>query len=86
VEKLTIEELNYLYSSPSIFPVIKSRRMRWAENVARMRKRRGVYRVLVRHLRKRDHFEDPSIDWRIIYDVSSGSGMWGLGLDRCGSG
>jgi hypothetical protein len=27
--------------------VIKSRRMRWAEHVARMGKRRGVYRVLV---------------------------------------
>jgi len=33
------------YSSPNIVRVIKSRRMRWAGNVARMG--RGVYRVLV---------------------------------------
>ena len=42
--KLHNEELNDLYSSPNIFRVIKSRRMRWAGHVARMGKRRGVYR------------------------------------------
>jgi len=36
-----------LYSSPNIVRVIKSRRMRWAGNVARMGEERGVYRVLV---------------------------------------
>ena len=41
------EELNDLYSSPSIVRVIKSRRMRWAGHVARMGEERGVYRVLV---------------------------------------
>jgi len=30
-----------------LFGVIKSRRMRWAGNIARMRGRRGAYRVLV---------------------------------------
>ena len=34
--KLHYEELNDLYSSPSIVRVIKSRRMRWAGHVARM--------------------------------------------------
>jgi len=46
--KLHNEELNDLYCSPNIFWVIKSRRMRWAGNVAHMGERRGVYRVLVR--------------------------------------
>jgi hypothetical protein len=32
--------LNYLYSSPNIVRVIKSRRMRWAGHVARMGERR----------------------------------------------
>ena len=41
------EELNDLYSSPSIVRVIKSRRMRWAGHVARMGERRGLYGVLV---------------------------------------
>jgi hypothetical protein len=30
------EELHSLYSSPNIIKVIKSRRIRWAENVARV--------------------------------------------------
>jgi hypothetical protein len=34
--KLHIEELHILYSSTNIIRQIKSRRMRWAENVAHM--------------------------------------------------
>ena len=45
--KLHNEELHGFYSSPNIVRVIKSRRMRWAEHVAHMGERRGVYRVLV---------------------------------------
>jgi len=45
--KLHNEELNDLYSSPNIIGVIKSRRMRWAGNVAHMGQRRGACRVLV---------------------------------------
>jgi hypothetical protein len=33
--KLHNEELNYLYSSPTIVRVIKSRTLRWAGHVAR---------------------------------------------------
>jgi hypothetical protein len=39
-------DLNVLYSSPNTVWIIKSRRMRWAEYVAPMRERRGLYRVL----------------------------------------
>ena len=45
--RLHNEELNYLYSSPNIVRVIKSRRMRWAGHVARMGEEMGAYRVLV---------------------------------------
>jgi hypothetical protein len=34
--KMHKEELHNFYSSPNIIRVIKSRRMRWAGNVARM--------------------------------------------------
>jgi len=49
--KLHNEKLNVLYCSPNIVRVIKSRRARWAGHVARMGEGRGLYRVLVGHLR-----------------------------------
>jgi hypothetical protein len=42
--RLHNKELYALYSSPNIIRVIKSRRLRWAENIARVA-RRGAYRV-----------------------------------------
>jgi len=45
--KLHNETLNDLYCSPNVVRVIESIRMRWAGHVARMRKRRGVCKVLV---------------------------------------
>jgi hypothetical protein len=41
--KLSNEELNDLYCSPSIFWLIKLRRMRWAGHVAHVGDSRGVY-------------------------------------------
>jgi len=43
--KIHNEEPNDIYSSPSVVRVIQSRRMRWAEHVARIGRGRGVYRV-----------------------------------------
>ena len=40
-------ELHALYSSPNVFRVIKSRRMRWTGHVARMGDRKGTFEVLV---------------------------------------
>jgi hypothetical protein len=45
--KLHNEELHDLYSSPNIIRIIKSRRMRWAGHLARMREKRNAYRLLV---------------------------------------
>jgi hypothetical protein len=45
--KLHSGELHDLYSSPDIIRQIKSRRMRWAEHVARMEEGRNVYKLLV---------------------------------------
>jgi len=82
--KLYNEELNDLYYSPSIVRVIKWRRMRWAGHVSRMGERRGAFRVLVGKPGERDHLGDPGADGRIILRWTSGSGMWGYGLDRAG--
>jgi hypothetical protein len=44
--KLHNKELCDLYILPSVIRLIKSRRMRWAGNVARMGEKRNVYRLL----------------------------------------
>jgi hypothetical protein len=44
--KLHNEELHNLYSSPSVIRIIKSRKIKWAEHVARKGKKRNVYRLL----------------------------------------
>ena len=75
------EKPNDLYCTPNIVRVIKSKRMRWAGHVACMEKRRGGYRILVGKPEG-----DPGVDGRIILSGSSGSGMWGYGLDPAGSG
>jgi hypothetical protein len=41
------EELDNFYFSPSIIRFIKSRRMRWAGNIAQMGSKRNAYRMLV---------------------------------------
>jgi hypothetical protein len=66
-KKLYHEELNDLYSTPSIVLVMKSRRMRWARHVVRMVTRTYVYRILVgkpegkRPLGRRRHRWDDNI-------------------------
>jgi hypothetical protein len=45
-KKFVNEKLHELYSSPNIIKMMKSRRMRWAGNVARMGETRNAYRIL----------------------------------------
>jgi hypothetical protein len=45
--KLHNEDLHNLYSLSSIIRMIRSKRMRWAGHVARMREERNAYRILV---------------------------------------
>jgi len=63
MEELHNEELNDLYSSPNTVRVIKSRRMRWAGQVARMGEDRGVYRILVGKPEVRRTLERPRRRW-----------------------
>jgi len=60
------EELRDLCSLPNIVRVVKSRRMRWAEHVARMGEVRGVHRVLVGKPEGEKHWGDPDVNGRII--------------------
>jgi len=53
--KLRNEELNDLYSSPTIVPMIKARRMRWAGHVVRMGRGEAYTGLWWGNLRERDH-------------------------------
>ena len=89
IKYLYVVQLNDLYSSPNTVRVIKSRRMRWAGNVARMGKERGVYRVLVGKPEGRNHWGDLGVDGWILGWISRRRdvGIWtGLGWPRIGTG
>jgi hypothetical protein len=84
------QELNDLYSSPSIIQVIKSRRMRWVGHVANMEERKGAYRNLVgrpegrRPLGRPRHRREDNIKMD-LHEV--GWGAWtGLSWLRIGTG
>jgi hypothetical protein len=47
LEELHNEELHNLCSSPNIIRMMKSRRMGWAEHVARIGENRNAYRISV---------------------------------------
>jgi hypothetical protein len=59
--RLHNEELNDLCSSPNIVRVNKTRTMRWRD-MARIKKRRGAYNVLVVRLKGNSHLEGLAID------------------------
>jgi hypothetical protein len=61
--RLHNEERNDLYSSPNIIRLIKSRRMRWANHVARMGVGRCAYRILVGRPEGRRPRERPRPRW-----------------------
>jgi hypothetical protein len=70
--KLHNEELHSLYSSPNIVRMIKSRRMRWTVQVARMGKGRGAYRVWLGGPKVRDHWDDIGLGRRITLSWTLG--------------
>jgi hypothetical protein len=78
--KLHSEELHNLYSSPDIIRQVKSRRMRWAEHVARMGEERKMYKVLVGKPEGKRPLGRPRRRWEdgIRMDLKE------IGLGRCG--
>jgi hypothetical protein len=79
--KLHKEELNDLYSLPNIVRVVKSKRMRWAGNVARMGEDTGVHRVLVGKPGRKRPLGRPRRRWEDnikmdLQEVVGGHGHW----------
>jgi len=67
------------YSSPSIFRLFKSRRMRWVGHVVRTGERKVLYEVLVGKLKEKRPFGRPSRrrENNIKMDVQEvGVGVW----------
>jgi hypothetical protein len=65
-KKLHNEELNDLYSSPNIFPVIKSKRTLCGGVFSTYEESYRCIQVLVLECEERDYLEDPGVDGRII--------------------
>jgi hypothetical protein len=85
--KLHNEELQDLYSSPSIITIMKARRMRWAGHVARMGEKRNTYRLLVGEPEGTRPPERPRrrwLDniWMDLVEVGWGDVWIGLAQDR----
>ena len=79
--KLHNEELSDLYSLPNNVRVVKSRRMRWAEHVARMGEGRAVHRVLVGKPEGKRPLGRPRRRWENnikmdLQEVGGGCGDW----------
>jgi hypothetical protein len=60
---ITSAYVHNLYSSPSIIRMIKSRRVRWAGNVARMGAKKNAYRILVGKPEGKRPLERPRRRW-----------------------
>jgi hypothetical protein len=86
--KLHNDEFHSLCSSPNIVRMIKSRRMRWAENVASMGEERVVYRVLVGRAEGKRPLGRPRRRWEdniklVLREIGS-MGRTGFGWLRVG--
>jgi hypothetical protein len=70
-----------LYLSPDIIRQIKSRRMRWAGNVARMGEGRNVYRVLVGKPERKSPLGRPRRRWEDGIKMDLREIGWGGGVE-----
>jgi hypothetical protein len=78
--KLHDEELHNLYCLLSIIRIIKSRRMRWAGRVARIREKRNVYRILVGKPEGKRPLGRPRCRWEDNIKINFREIGWG-GMD-----
>ena len=86
METLHAEELNELYSSPKLFRVIISRKVRWECQIALIGRGEAYTGFWWGNPRERDHLRDAGIDWRIILGWIFTKWNVGAGMDPSGSG
>jgi hypothetical protein len=75
-----------LYSSPSIITrrIIKSRRARWADHVARVGEKKNAYRLLVGKPEGKRPLDRPRRRWVDNIRMDLGEVGWNDGLDWSG--
>jgi hypothetical protein len=73
-------KLHYEYSSPNIITIIKYRRVRWAELVARMGEKRSAYRILVGKSERKTPVGRPRRGWVNNSKMDLRNTEWG-GMD-----
>jgi hypothetical protein len=78
--KLRNEERRYLYSSPSIIRMTKSRSMRWAGRVVRMEEKSKAYRSLVGKPERKRPLGRPRRRWVDNIQMDRRERVWG-GVD-----
>jgi hypothetical protein len=62
-----VEKLYGLYLLLSIIRLIKSRRMRWAGHVVKMREKKNTYRLLMLNPEGKSHQEDQDVGgWTVL--------------------
>jgi hypothetical protein len=84
--RLRNKELYALYSSPNIIRVIKSRRLRWAGHVARMKRDRGsAYKVSLGKHEGRKPLGKSRCRWKDSIKMNLREVGWGHRLDESGS-
>jgi hypothetical protein len=64
--KLHSEELHNMYSSARVIRIIKSRRMRWTRNVARMGEKRNAVGCWWKNQKERGRYENQDVGVWII--------------------
>jgi hypothetical protein len=80
-KRLHKEELNDMYSSPNIIRAMKSRRMRWAGNIARMGEERSAYRILIGRPEGGRSLGRPRPTWGNNIKMDLQGACWGHGVD-----
>ena len=79
--RLHNEEIHSLYRSPNIVRLIKSRRLRWAEHVARMEEGRSAFKILTVKLTGKRSLGRPRRRWEDyirmdLEEIGINAGNW----------
>ena len=74
--RLHNEEQHTLYRTLNIVRVIKSRRLRWADHVARMEEGRSAFKIVTGKPTGKRPSERPRYRWEDLEEIGNNAGNW----------